>query len=222
MQPQQPAINPLPAAVIVLFLPVVGMELYFAGANMGLWGRGNARLDMVRQLAVLPEAVHMNWNLGRWNIDLSRLVLYPFVHASTLSATFGAVFILALGKFVGDAMGNRTVIITFFSAAIFGALAYVFLTPDTYPLFGAYPAAYGLIGAFTYVRFAQAEGLGAQQMMAFQLLAILMAINLIFALVTGGPDLWVAELAGALAGFLTAAALRPGGIPHLIAKMRRR
>jgi len=218
----QPAVNPLPAAVVALFLPIVGVELYLAIASMGLLNAGMGRIELVQQFSVLPELVHHVINDGRWDMmEWGRFVLYPFIHASTLSATFGAVFVLALGKFVGEVMGNRAVVIVFFSAAISGALAYVFLTPETYPLFGAYPAAYGLIGAFTYIRFAQTEGMGVQQVMAFQLLAILMAINLIFALIMGGPDLWVAELAGAAAGFVTAAALRPGGLPHLLAKLRR-
>ena len=45
-------------------------------------------------------------------------------------------------------------------------------------LFGAFPAAYGLIGSFTYVLWRQYEAMGQSQIMAFRLIGLLLAIIL--------------------------------------------
>ncbi|MGB1234272.1 MAG: rhomboid family intramembrane serine protease [Planktomarina sp.] len=222
MSNNQPIVNQLPAGAILLFLPIVVIEMYFAGAEARLWGSFDARLNLIRDYTVVPELVDLSIQANRWSWDwLITFVTYPFVHGAFLQATFGAVFVLAIGKFVGEAMGSLALIIIFFVSAIVGAAMYVLLTADTYPMFGAFPAAYGLIGAFTFVRFAQAEGLRDQQVRAFQLIGILMALSLLFSAFFGGPNTWVGELFGAVTGFLTAAALRPGGVPYLLAKLRR-
>lgn len=223
MPSKTPAVNQLPVSVILLFLPIVLVEAYFAGAQAGLWGGLNTRLLALQQFIVIPEIVDLSIQAGRWSWDwMLTFVTYPFFSASILQATFGAVFVLAIGKFVGEAMGDFAVFTIFFAATIVGATAYVLFTSADYPLFGAFPAAYGLIGGFTYVQFALAGNVKEQQIKAFQLIGVLMLINLAFSLVTGGPPTWVAELVGAITGFLTAAALRPGGLPQLLETLRRR
>lgn len=223
MSPNTPAVNTLPVSVILLFLPIVVVEGYFAGAEAGLWGAFDTRLTVIRDYAVIPELVSALINAGYWNLDLFLpFVTHPFVHSSFLNAVFAGVLLLAMGKFVGEAMGDLAIAVIFFASAIMGALAYLILLPDTYPVFGGFPAVYGLIGAFTFVRFSDANGLKQQQMMAFQLLAFLMVLNLVFTFVFGGPNTWMADLVGALTGFFLAAALNPGGIDQVIKTLRRR
>ncbi|MDB2516919.1 rhomboid family intramembrane serine protease, partial [Planktomarina temperata] len=111
--------------------------------------------------------------------------------------------------------------------AIFGissvcaALGYAQFTSSTYPLFGGHPPAYGLIGGFSFVLFSRAEGLLSHQLRAFRMLGLLMAINISFSLFSSGPPLWVAELCAAVAGFISAALIQPGGLASLVAKFRR-
>ena len=57
--------------------------------------------------------------------------------------------------------------------------------------------------------------------MAFRLLGILMLINIGFSLLQNGPPVWVAELSGALTGFVSATIIHPGGIRFLLNKFRR-
>ena len=93
-------------------------------------------------------------------------------------------------------------------------------TSSGFPLFGGFPAAYGLIGAFTFVLFSRSEGLLSQQLMAFRLLGILMLINIGFSLLQNGPPIWVAELCGAVTGFISAAIIHPGGVRVIVNKFR--
>ena len=53
------------------------------------------------------------------------------------------------------------------------------------------------------------------------MLGLLMAINISFSVFNSGPPFWVAELCAAVAGFISAALIQPGGIASLLAKFRR-
>ena len=219
--PTTPAVNPLPAAVIILVLIVVLGECYMAGAEANLWGRSDARISLIRHVAFLPEVFQRSLSAGIWVPELFlRLITYPFVHGSLIQAIFASVFTLAMGKFVGEVLGNFAIILIFFTSAIFAALGYAFLTDDSFPLFGGFPAAYGLIGAFTFVLFSKSFGILSQQFLSFRLLAILMIINISFALFQSGPALWVAELSAAVTGFVAATIIHPGGIRLIIGKFR--
>ena len=61
-----PAVNPLPPAVIVLFLAVVIGEAYIAGAEAHLWGQFDARIGLIRQFAFLPEGLERAVSAGIW------------------------------------------------------------------------------------------------------------------------------------------------------------
>ena len=65
-----------------------------------------------------------------------------------------AVFVLALGKMVGETFSQTAVVAVFFGAGIAGALAYGLLLDNPYPLLGGYPGAYGLIAL-------ESEGIGS-------------------------------------------------------------
>ena len=217
-----PAVNPLPPAVIVLFLIIVIGEIYVAGAEANLWDSFDARINLIRQFAFMPEGFGRALSGGLWVPELFwRMMTYPFIHGSLMQGIFASVFILAMGKFVGEVLGNIAVIAIFSSSAIFAALGFALFTSSSFPLFGGFPAAYGLIGAFTFVLFSRIEGLLSQQLIAFRLLGVLMLINISFSLLQDGPPLWVAELCGAVTGFISAAIIHPGGVPFIINKFRR-
>ncbi|MGB0798424.1 MAG: rhomboid family intramembrane serine protease [Planktomarina sp.] len=217
----QPAVNPIPTCVILLFLPIVAVEIYVFGAEARLWGAFDARIAIIREFAFAPDGFRRTFAAGAWVPEVYwRMFTAPFVHWSLMQAMFASVFVLALGKFVAEAMGNIAVALVFFVSNIIGLLAFTALTSSTFPLAGAYPAAYGLIGAFTFVLFSRAQGMVRQQVAAFRLVGILMLINIGMSLVGGGPPVWLAELVGAMTGFIAAACLRAGGMKYILAKIR--
>ena len=216
-RPSDPApFNPLPAPVAILALLVAGIELVFFVADQGLLGDAVAagmRTQAIQDFAFLDQ--YFEWMLenNAWPLDgLMRFVTYPFINYSFTGALFGVVFILALGKFVGEAMGGLTAVLIFVVSSALAAGLYGLVINDQFPLVGAMVGAYGLIGAFTYILATQLETMGQNQLRAFQLLALLMGIQLLFALIFGGPPQWLADLFGALIGFVIAATLRPGGL----------
>ena len=127
-----------------------------------------------------------------------------------------------MGKFAGEVFAGWKLAVLFFASSVFGALVWWLVTDDLYPLIGAYPGAYGLIGAFTFILWAGLSLRGEKRAQAFRLIAFLVAIQIVFFGLFGGTFAFVAEIAGFAAGFALSFVLAPGGWAVLRAKLRDR
>ncbi|MDU8912912.1 rhomboid family intramembrane serine protease [Aestuariicoccus sp. MJ-SS9] len=218
-------VNPLPPVVAALFLFIAGIELAFSLGARGIIGGPGAvgwRLAALQQYAFSGEILSWMWATGSWRFEhLIRFVTYPFVHATFTQALFAGAMLLALGKMVAEAMGGVAMLAVFVVSGIGGALAYGVLLNDPQPLFGAFPPVYGLIGAFTYLLWMRLGQLGAPQVRAFSLIGFLLFIQLLFGLLFGGGNDWVADLAAFATGFSLSILLVPGGWARLLAYLRR-
>ncbi len=147
-------------------LPLIGVELAIQLQSAGLLGAGAAmgwREAMFRHVMLLPEMLRLQWETGGHPTDeLYRLVSYALVHASFSDTLFATVLFLALGKAVGEILHWWAMLVVVLCALVAGGLAYGLLIPGMKaPLVGAYPAVYGLIGAFTSLIFSNlARGSG--------------------------------------------------------------
>lgn len=219
-------INPLPPVVWLLLLPVVAIEVVLGAGAIGLAGGAEAigwRNEAIQRFALSPMMLDQMLTTGRFNADYTlRFLTYPFVHGSVTHAVFVAVFILALGKMVGEVFRAWAVLAIFFGAGIVGALVYSLVPGITAPLFGGYPPVYGLIGAFTFILWARLGAVQANRMRAFTLIGLLMGLQLIFGLIFGSRPDWIADLAGFATGFALSFALGPGGPAHLLRLIRQR
>jgi membrane associated rhomboid family serine protease len=218
--------NALPPTVAALAIFVVGIELLFQVGSFGVIGGPEAvgwRVAAIQRFGFFDSVFDAMREQGSWPIEhVIRTLSYSMLHTSLVQAIMVAVFILALGKRVGETFGSFSVILVFTLSAIVGALAYGVIATTKVPLLGGYPGAYGLIGAYTFILWLGLGAVQQNQMRAFTLIGFLMGIQLIFALI-GGTDLtWIADLAGFFAGFIVAIFLVPGVIPRLIARIRNR
>ncbi len=217
-------VNPLPLAVVALFVIIVGIEAAFSLGERGLVGGAQAvgwRLAAIQSWAFSGEIFDWMWENGRWPAEhVLRFVTYPFVHASFTHALFVGVFLLAMGKMVAESFGALAMLAVFFASAIGGALAYAILLNDPMPLIGGFPAVYGLIGAFTWLLQFSLARIGANQTRAFTLIAFLMGIQLLFGLIFGGSRDWVADLGGFATGYGLSWVVSPGGWARLRAMIR--
>jgi membrane associated rhomboid family serine protease len=224
-QSQSP-LNPLPPVVWALALPIVAMEVVLGLASAGLIGGPEAigwRIMALERFAFAPQILSWMWETGRWPWDQAiRIVTYPFVHINFTHAAFVLVFLLALGKMAGEVFRPVGVLVVFFGAAIVGALAYTLFGTSPRPLVGGYPAVYGLIGAFTFIMWVRLGAVGANRMGAFGLIGVLMGLQLLFGVLFGGSQDWIAELAGFATGFLVSFLLVPGGVARVMAMLRQR
>ena len=127
-----------------------------------------------------------------------------------------------MGKFVGEVFRWWALAVVFFGASIVGGLAYVFVPAIQAPLFGAYPAVYGLIGAFTFLLWVRLAGTGVNQFRAFSMIGFLLFVQLIFGVLFGGGWEWVADLSGFVAGFVLSFVVSPGGFGRVRERLRQR
>ncbi len=226
LQSPDPVVNPLPSVVIALTVFMIGFEVVFAAGASGMVGGPEAlgwRITAIENWGF--NAPLFSWMVESGTFppgDLARFVTYPFLHLSFTHLLFVLVFLLALGKLVGEVFSAPAFLAIFFGSAICGALAY-WATWDNPPvLYGGYPAVYGLIGAYTFLIWTKLALSGGNQLQAFRLIAFLMGIKLIFGLIFGGGIDWVAELGGFIAGFALSFLVSPGGWRRVLTRIRQR
>lgn len=222
--PHSAPVNPLPPAVIALVLVIIVVEAVFSLGARGIIGGPGAigwRLDAIQSYAFSTEIFWWMWEGGRWLPEhLIRFVSYVFVHGSFTHALFVCVFVLAMGKMVGEVMGDLAMVLIFLASGAGGALGYALLVNTPVPLIGGFPAVYGLIGGFTFILWRSLALVGAQQSRAFSLIAFLMGAQLLFGLLFGGQKDWIADLCGFASGFGLSFFLAPGGWARIRGKIR--
>lgn len=222
----QSPMNPLPPVVWLLLLPIVAMEAVLGAGAAGIAGGPDAigwRSDALQRFALSPEMLDQMLAAGRTDPDyLMRFVTYAFVHGNVTHALFATVFILALGKFVGEVFRGWAVLAVFLGATVAGGLVYSLIPGLRVALYGGYPGAYGLIGAFTFILWARLGAERANRAQAFTLIGVLLGIQLVFGIMFGGAPDWIADVAGFAAGFALSFVVGPGGPAHLLRAIRQR
>ncbi|SLN23958.1 rhomboid family intramembrane serine protease [Roseisalinus antarcticus] len=225
MQEESP-LNPIPPVILALVIVMLGVEAIFGLASSGLIGGRTGigwRNWAVEDYAFAPRVLDLVIGQGIYSFDLlKRFVTYPFIHASVTNSAFAIVITLAMGKFAGEVLSNLALGILFFATSIAGALVFGLVVAENVALIGAYPAAYGLIGAYTYILWTQLGARGEQQLMAFRLIGVLVALHIVFSVFFGPTPVWIAELSGFATGFVLTPILAPGGWAALLRRLRTR
>lgn len=224
-------LNPLPPVLWALVLPVIAGEILFFLGRTGLVGGAEGiglRLNALGMAAFPPEWVQRVWQLGAidWN-QFYRILSYSFVNGSATQGLFVVVFTLALGNMIAREFRPWAVIALFLGSAIGGAVAYAaavaMLPGRPAPLVGGYPAVYGMVGGFTFLLWARLGAVRANRMRAFVLIGMLLAFQLVFAIVFGGAGRgWIADIAGFATGFLLSFVLVDGGMRRVLRQVRAR
>ncbi|MCC6006432.1 MAG: rhomboid family intramembrane serine protease [Rhodobacteraceae bacterium] len=216
----------IPAAVVALAVVVLGIEGLFSLGARGVIGGPDAvgwRLSAITDYGFLIPVFDWMRATGIWPMEqLVRFVSYPLIHLGFTHALFGVVLLLAIGKLVAEAFGQAAFAVLFVAGSVTGALLYGLLIDENYPLVGVYPGVFALIGGFSFLMWTDPGQVGAARWRAFGLVAALIGIQLLFRLLFGGSNDWVADLGGFGAGFALSFVLAPGALARLIARMRDR
>ena len=216
--------NAIPPMVLLLAVIAGGVELALSAGAAGLVGGPAAigwRIDAVTDYAVSPLVLDQILVRGDWSFAL-RFVTYPFVHGSFTQALFGIALLLALGKFVGEVVSWLSLALLLLVPTVLGAVVFCLIFGGPTALVGLFTPVYGLIGAFTYLLWLRLGETGQNRLQAFRLIGVLMIFQLAFGLLFGASPVWVAEVAGFVAGFAAAVLLAPGGWSAFLARMRAR
>ncbi|SDX08264.1 rhomboid family intramembrane serine protease [Celeribacter indicus] len=218
--------NALPPMVVAIALVLGGIELVFQLGTLGLIGGADAvgwRIAAMEDYGFFDVIFEAMRAQGQWPLEhLLRFLSYAFIHYSFTHALMVLVFILALGKMVGETFGNLAVLVIFAVATVAGSLVYGLAVNTQVQLVGAYPAAYGFVGAYTFILWIGLGRMQESRIRAFTLIGFLMGLQLVFGLMFGGTPDWIADLSGFVAGFVTAALLVPGAFGRIVARLRAR
>jgi membrane associated rhomboid family serine protease len=222
-----PPVNPLPW-VIVLLTGLIGVvELIFQAGEAGFIGGPEAigwRVSAVQDYAFSDRIFDWMRLNGIYSADnMLRFVSYVFLHQSLMHAVFSIVLALAIGKFVAEIMNPFAVLLIFLLSAAIGAAVYSVFLDEQYAVIGAFPAVYGLLGAFTWLKFTQLTAEGENGLRAFALIIALMAISLTFYIISwlfdsvqlGSAGEWLTRIVGFGVGFALSVVLAPDGKQRL-------
>ena len=220
-----PVINPIPAAILAIFSGIILVEAFlFFGFDdpTGSSGVAADRMLLIQKYGVSPNLA--NWMLGTGNFSTDyvfRFIVYPFVNLSSLSVIFAGVLLLALGKMVGEVFSAFSVILIWFLSTTLAAFFYSISATNGQILVGSYPGVYGFVGAYTFVSWITLRlAKNKNQSQAFSLIVALMSIQLLFSFLFGTGQLWIADFAGFVIGFIISFFLSPGGIKGVLSILR--
>jgi len=204
----QAPINILPKSVILLLCLIIFIELILQSGEKGLIGDQNSiawRMELVRKYGFFDSIFEWMRINNTYNVnDLLRFFTFNFIHRSFTEIIFVLVFIAAFGKFTAEVYGDLAFLIIFLLSGAFAALGYGTFLNGTL-LIGAYPAVYGVIGAFTWVQFYLQRTKGLSGFQAFHLIIIFMVISLVYNIIySNNNNEWVAEIIGFITGFFLA------------------
>lgn len=218
--------NALPPVVVALSVVALGIEALFALGARGVIGGPEAagwRLAAVTDYAFLIPVFDWMRATGQWPTEhLVRFVSYPLLHFGFTHALFAVVLMLAIGKVVAEVCGQAVFMLVVLAGSVAGALAYGIVLEDLHPLAGLYPAVFALLGVYGMMMWRDPGRLGSQRWGVFVLVAALIGVQLLFRMLFGGSNDWVADLGGFAAGLVLAPFVLPGGLAALIARLRER
>jgi membrane associated rhomboid family serine protease len=219
-------LNPVPAVIWLLVLPLAAMEIALSAGKLGIAGgpMGIGWREMaIQRFGLSPLLLDDMIANHRWPADyVMRFVTYPIVHGSFLHALFAVVFLLALGKMVAEVFRPLAVIAVVLFAAVAAGVVYSLVPGLRIGLIGAFPPVYGLIGAFTFILWQRLGAVNANRARAFTLIGFLLGIQLVFGLLFGSDPSWIADVAGFAAGFLISFIVAPGGPAAIMRAIRNR
>jgi len=224
--------NAVPRVVVALAAVIFGLEVMFQAASSGvLGGQGGIgwRLSAIQDFGVFREVAVAMLDAGVYPPEhLLRLVTYPLIHGGFIHAAFVVVFVLAIGKMVAEVFSPLAFLAVFFLSSVAGALGFVFLMTPEQPLYGGYPGAYGLIGAFTFLMWIRLGDAGPKRYRVFGLVGALIFVQILFGVVQlyGGSlsflETLVANIVGFVVGFALSFVVSPGGWRRVLARLRER
>ena len=222
----EPPFNKLPFVVVILFLIMAGIEVALSAGEAGLVGGPSAigwRLGLVRDWGFSGDLFDAMLAQGYFPPEhLARFITYPFIHLSFTHALIAIVLMLALGKLCAEVMGQFAMLALFVCSGIGGALIYALVLNDPVWLVGAYAPVYGLIGGYSFLLWRKLAASGGRQVEAFTLIAMLMALQLVWSLFASVGYGWVAELSGFACGFVLSFLFAPGEWARILQKLRQR
>lgn len=224
--PHYSPVNPLPWAVWVLILPLVGLEALLLAGAAGLVGGPEAigwRLTAIQRLGFSGAIMEYVLETRRFaQAHIWRPLSYALVHAAALQTLFVVVLMAALGRAVGQVFSGLAVLAVAIGGSVGGALAYGAIFPEPYWLTGGYPAVFGLLGAFAFILWNGLTEATSSRTRAIGLVAVLLGLRVAVGMFLGTGHEWLADIAAFVIGLGLSFLVCPGGWRGMLDRLRQR
>lgn len=188
------------ALLVILIISTI-IELVLQGADRGIWGAPRWR--------ALAYEYGGFWRglLGTWQPNYTAqpaimFASYGFLHGGFIHLLFNMITLISLGRLVIERAGHLRFLAIYALVLLGGATGFALLSTAVRPMVGASGALFGLVGillAWEYKsRRLVDEALGP----VLQVIAILIAINLVMYWAMDGNLAWETHLGGFITGWL--------------------
>ena len=104
---------------------------------------------------------------------------------------------------VGEVFSALSVILIWFLSTTLAGFFYSISATNSQILVGSFPGVYGFVGAYTFISWITLRlAKNKNQSQAFSLIVALMSVQLLFSFLFGTGQLWIADFAGFVIGFI--------------------
>ena len=194
-----PPQKPLPRALVALVLFMVGVELVFQAAEIGIAGDGALRYRVYAAGAFWAALFHGAEPLFALQ-PVTMFVSHALLHGGLLHLAMNTAILLGLGRLVGERYGDGTVLPLFLLSAIAGGAAFALINATDVPMVGASGAVFGFLGVWTAWDWHRHRAHGLSPRPVATRAAALLLVNVLFFFGLGGAIAWEAHLGGYAAG----------------------
>ena len=199
-------VHPVPPIALILSAPIILIEIVLQLAEAGLVGGPEAigwRLKLVQEFAFFDTIWEAMLQTRQVQPDwIWRFFTYPFISSGFGEALVGGVIVLGVGTYLGKRFSIPKMLLAFFGPAAVAAVAYGLAGDAPLPLMGPFPAAFGLLGVYSFLLWAKERFAGGSGLGAFRLVGFLLAMHVVRWLIFGHGKAVFAEFIAMVTGLV--------------------
>lgn len=189
----------MPRALLALVGVIALIEIVLSLADQGILFDPSLRGRMLMAGAFWSSLLRGDQPLYAVQ-PVTMFLSHAFLHGSLLHMVMNMTILLALGRFVADRFGARTVLPVFCLGAIGGGAVYGLLASGPFPMVGASGAVFAFLGVWIAWDLRRYRTAGLSAGPVWRRIGVLVLINVVTLIGLKGMLAWEAHLGGFLVG----------------------
>lgn len=192
--------RPLPRSLLALVGVIALIELVLSAADAGLVADPTLRARVLETGAFWSGLLRGQLQPLFAIQPVTMFVSHALLHGSFLHMAMNMAVLLALGRFVADHYGGRTILPIFLIGAVAGGAAFGLLSASAVPMVGASGAVFAFLGVWTVWDLRRHRAAGVPAGPVWRRVLVLIGLNVAMYVGLGGMLAWEAHLGGFLGG----------------------
>lgn len=194
----------VPFALLLLAIPCIGIELILQGADHGLWGTQRWRA-LTYQFGAFWPGLLVGWRPNFSAQPVAMFATYAFLHGGLLHLAVNMITLFSLGGATIAQVGQRRFLAIYVLSTLLGGVFFALLSHSGFrPMVGASGALFGLAGAlvtWNIIHTLKSDpGIWIAAASILWPIGILVLLNVLMYVGTGGTVAWETHLGGFLGG----------------------